>query len=163
MLRKYLFWGLTLVLVVALVNLVIRSRRMEKKRAGQLVETVEEAKPTATRVLDPPDLRIVQAGMQPGDVPRGTAPARQEVEIFNGGNVAYTAIQLKITYHGSSGKRLGTTGYSIAQSIQPGATIRLESIPVADIPPDAAKSEIAISYADIVPGAPQKQKGQGAE
>jgi len=63
MMRRYLFLGLTLVLFVALTNLIIRGCRLQKEQAQKLVETVEEAKPTATRVLGPQDLRIVLAKM----------------------------------------------------------------------------------------------------
>ncbi|MBP1624567.1 MAG: hypothetical protein H6Q07_2587, partial [Acidobacteria bacterium] len=53
MIRKSLFWGLTLVLVVALISLIVRGRRLEKQQAGKSVEVVQESEPSPIRVLAP--------------------------------------------------------------------------------------------------------------
>jgi hypothetical protein len=160
MLRRSLFWGLTLVLVVALTNLIIRGCRLEKEEAQKRVETTEEAKPTATRVLAPQDLSIVESKMELATKLENKKTfhlARHEVEIHNGGNVSYKDIKLRFVYLDSSGKKLQSRTYSIAQTIVPGATLKLADIFVSDIPPAAASFQSMIVYADIAAPSSPKQ------
>ena len=158
--RRYLFLGLTLVLVVALANLIIRGCRLEKEKAQQLVETVEEAKPSSTRVLNPQDLKIVRAKMEPHRKTVGEKPlhaARHEVDVYNGGKVAYAAFTLRFAYLSRSGETLETKTHPIAKPIQPGATLTIGDITVDDIPPLAVNADTTIASADIAPsGSPEK-------
>lgn len=154
MLRRSLFWGLTLVLIVALTVLIIRGCRLEKKQARQLVETVEEAKPTSTRVFAPRDLKIVQSKMElETKVNRETSSqtALHEVEIYNGGNVSYREIQLKFVYLSRGGKELEVRIHPVVQTIPPGSTVKLANIEVDNIPSSAAILQTTIIYADIGP------------
>jgi hypothetical protein len=151
-LRKYLFWGLTAVLIVALINLILRGYQLEKKEAQQQVETVEEAKPSSTRVLNPQDLKILQSRMEilsePGKS-KESAAARHEVEIGNTGTVDYTDIQIRFTYFSLRGERLSARTHSVAKSVPNGTTLKLSGISVGDIPASAARAEAAILFADI--------------
>jgi hypothetical protein len=160
MLRKYLFWGLTLLLIVALTNIIIRGCRLEKEQTKKLVETVEEAKPTATRVLNPQDLKIVQSKLVLETRDEGgkqSHTARHEIEIYNGGNVSYMKIQLRLDYLNRSGKKIETRTHAIVQTISPGATLKLPSIAIDNVPSSAADLQTTIVYADIATSTPPNQ------
>jgi hypothetical protein len=132
---------------------------LEKKQAQQQVETVEEAKPSLTRVLNPQDLKILQSKMEipsaPGKHKESTA-ARHEVEISNTGNVAYTEIQMRFVYFGLKGEQLSARTHLVAKSVPAGTTLKLSDISIGDIPPAAARVEAAILCADIQPPTPAK-------
>ncbi len=161
MMRKYLFWGLTLVLVVALVNLIIRSRRLEQQQSSQVVEVVRQSKPTATRVLAPQDLVIVQSKTTLERKAGGKAQiARHEIEIHNNGSVPYGGIQLSIDYLDRGGKVLASRTNPIASTVLPGATVKLGDITTDDLPASTASAKVAIVYADIEHApAPGNSKG----
>ena len=152
MIRKSLFWGLTLVLAAALISLVIRSRRLEKEQAQQMVEVVRESTPTLTRVFAPQDLQVTQAMMQlenePGNQPKAGA-ARHQIEIRNNGTMSYSDIQLKFDYVGRDGKKLSSRTWLIQQKILPGTTLRVPEIVMRDIPASTADSKISITSADL--------------
>jgi len=147
LIRKYLFLGLTLVLIVALVNLIIRGRRLEKEQAGKPVEVVKQSKPSPTRVLKPGDLEIVGSAMQRD--PSGAA--LHSVEIRNSGNSAYGRIRLQFAYLDGGGKFLETKYYSISREIKPGANIKLD-IKMEAAPESATNALVAITYADMESG-----------
>ncbi len=160
MIRKSLFWGLTLVLVVALINLIIRGRRLEKQQASQLVEVVQEAKPTPTRVLAPQDLEILQAAVRLEGAMGGQTEsqvARHEIEIHNKGTVPYGKVQLDFSYLDRSGKILATRTQAVEQTILPGATLKIADLKIEGIPLSAVNSRIDILYADI--GSAPRQAG----
>ena len=152
MIRKSLFWGLTLVLVVALVNLMIRGRRLEKQQGSQPVEVVQESTPTSTRVLAPQDLEILHSGMRLEEQAGSTAQAEtavHEIEIRNNGSVPYGTIQLGFDYLGSDGKLLASKTRSIIQTIVPGATLKLIDLKAEGLPTSTASSRVAVIFADI--------------
>lgn len=151
-LRRYLFLGLTLVLIVALTNLIIRGYRREKEQARQMVETVEEAKPSSTRVFNPQDLRVLKSIMEPQPgIPKGEPlrNAMPQVEVLNGGSVTYREILLKFVFLSPAGHKLETKTYLINKPIAPGETIRITDIGIKDIPAEASDLETTIVYADI--------------
>ncbi len=152
MLRKTLFWGLTLVLMVVLVNLILRERKLEKERARQMVEIVQESKPSATRVLGAQDLEIVQSKMileSESGTKLQSRSARHEIVIRNNGTLPYGEIQLKFEYFDKGGKTLLTKTHSIARTLMPGATVELSEILIDDLPDSIANSRVAIAFADI--------------
>ena len=61
MLRRSLFFGLTLVLMVGFIFLTVRGCRQEEEPAGPPAETVEKSPATAVRALKPADLEIVRS------------------------------------------------------------------------------------------------------
>ncbi len=157
MIRKYLFLGLTLVLIVALTNLIIRGCRLEKEKAQQLVETVEEAKPTATRVLQPQDLRIALSQIVPETKKdkdgKQSSAARHEMEIYNGGVVPYTEMQLKIDYRDRNGNTVETRTHTISRIVSPGSVLKAVNFTIEDVPSSATDALINILSADIAPSA----------
>ena len=133
---------------------------MEKEKARQLVETVEEAKPTPTRALQPQDLKIVQSKMvleTKADGEQSSQSARHEIEIHNSGNVPYKGIQLKFVYLSRSGKALQTKTHSITHTVLPGATLKLADINVNDISSSVAGLQTTVIYADIGSSNPSNQ------
>jgi hypothetical protein len=152
MLRKSLFWGLTLVLVAALIALIVRGYKMEKEQANQPSEKVEEAKPTATRVLAPQDLEILSsktAVEKSADPKDPSCISRHEIEIRNNGKVSFKDIQFRFTYLDRKGKESATKIHSTTQTISPGATLKLNDIAISGLPISTMDSKAAIISADI--------------
>jgi hypothetical protein len=148
MIRKSLFWGLTLVLVVALVSLIIRGRRMEKELAAQPTEAVQQVPPTPTRVLAPQDLEIVSSTMQlkPDHI------ASHDIEIQNHGSVPYGGILLKFVYLDRAGKPLTTKTYALEKTvIRPGFGLKVPRIIIQEIPASAERLQVSVKYADLLP------------
>jgi hypothetical protein len=152
MIRKSLFWGLTIILMAVIVNLMIQGRRLEKKRADQVVEAIQESKPSATRVLGPRDLEIMRSKMiveNESDIKRQSYTAQHEIEIQNNGNVPYGEICLRFTYLDGKGNILATKTRSINRTLMPGADLTISDIMIDDIPATTTNSRATIVYADI--------------
>ena len=145
MIRKSLFWGLTLVLVVAIINLIVRGRKLEKEQASKDTEVVQQSKPTSTRVFSPQDLTIVDAAMQPGS----DRTARHRVQIRHGGAIPYGRVQLKFVYLDSDAKVLATKTHAVTRSLRPGASVSVDDIIIPEIPESVARAQVSIIYADL--------------
>ena len=107
MLRKYLFWGLTIALGASLFWMVVAGRRQEKleQKKPRPVEIVQTSKPSATRMYMPADLRIVSMLMEPASPDdRSAIGAKHSIEVRNTGSVPYTNLLVEISYFSSSGK-----------------------------------------------------------
>jgi hypothetical protein len=152
MIRKSFFWGLTIVLMVALISLIARSRRLEKQQTGKSEEVIQESKPTPTRVLAPQDLEIVQPLLRlekESDSKNQSQTAWHEMEIHNKGKVSYNNILLAMNYVDRSGKLLATKTHYIEKSIRPRAAIKLDNIRIMGIPVHTASCRVEITCADI--------------
>jgi hypothetical protein len=153
-LRKYLFYGLTIVLASAFIFLAVQGRRMEKEQMTQGSEIVKNYTPTPTRVLAPQDLVILSAVMTlPRDnEKKGKQEAvRHRIEILNSGHVTYCEIQLRLTYLDATGKVILTVPHDINERIRPGETLLLHDFVMNDIPAEATDCRPEIVYADIDP------------
>jgi hypothetical protein len=158
MIRKSLFWGLTLILVVALVSLIIHSRQMEKQQAAQPAETVRQASISPTRVLAPQDLKIVNSTMQL----KPDHTAVHEIEIQNRGGVPYSGILLKFTYQDRSGQFLLSKTYALDKvTILPARIFKAADIVITEVPAAARKFQVSIQYADIRPAGSAGVDGPG--
>jgi hypothetical protein len=146
MIRKSLFWGLTVVLLAALVNLIIRGHRLEKHEAARLVEVVRESTPSPTRVLAPRDLEIVRSEMR---LESQSRTDHHGIEIRNNGKVPYRGIQVSLEYLDSGGKVLVTKMRYITQVLAPGAELKLDDVRIDGLPVSTVSYRAAISYADI--------------
>jgi hypothetical protein len=111
MLRRSLFWGLTVVLIAALAGLILRGRRLEKTQAQQPTAVVHNYKASATRVLAPAELEILSASMKVAG-----STAHNQIDIRNNGKLPYREIQLKIFYLDDSGKMLAVRTHSVAET-----------------------------------------------
>ncbi len=149
MIRKSLFLGLTLVLIAALAALMIQGRRMEKEQPPRQMEIVQQSKPTAIRVLEPQDMKIVQSKIQWEGDPQKPRTARHEIEIRNNGPVSYSGIQLRVTYLSGDGKALATRERYVAKDIPPGEVLRTDDITFGDLPPSTKHFHVTIDYGDL--------------
>ena len=145
MIRKSLLWGLTLVLVVAIIQLILRGRRLEKQQAAQAVEIIRQSKTTSTRILAPPDLNVVGATMQLDS----DHAARHSIGIRNGGRISYSQVHLRFVYLDAKGKELAAKTYSVIRAVLPGATTNLNDIVIKGIPAAATKFQVSILYGDL--------------
>ena len=155
-LRKYLFYGLTIVLASVFIFLAIQGRRLEKERKKQGSEIVQQYTPTPIRVLDPSDLEILAASMirEPGNDNTGQqGVVRHRIEIQNSGHVSYSEIQLELDYLDAGARVLVVSMQrTIKERIPPGNTVLAIDIPADKIPADSSDCRPKIIYADIEPG-----------
>jgi hypothetical protein len=145
MIRRSLLWSLTLVLVAVITILVIRGRRMEKQQAARMAEVIQPSNSTNTRILNPQDLEILNPAIQLKSNPF----ASHQIEIRNNGDVAYSQILLRMTYINQRGEELTSKTFSIAQTVKPGASIKLPNLPTEAVPAMAVKLQLAIVAADV--------------
>jgi len=157
-LRKYLFYGLTLILATVFVFLTIQGRRMEKERMQKGTENVQKFDPTPIRVLAPEDIEITAASMilKPGSEAEKLLVARHNIEIRNTGHVSYCAIQLKLDYVDAAGKVIASLPHTIKRSILPGERLPLSELIMENIPAEAIDCRPSIIYADIEPAEGEK-------
>jgi hypothetical protein len=160
MLRRALFFGLTLALIAVVIGLMVRSGRQEKEPASQIMEKIEESVPSATRVLDPRDLKAVLrqiAWEEKKDSAKPSYAARHEIEIRNSGNTPYKEMGLQFVYASRGGKGRATRTCSIAQTIAPGARVKLADVRTDGFSEPARDPGIRVVYADIGTASPPKQ------
>ena len=151
MVRKWLFGGLTLVLVAVLVVLIIQGRRLERQKTSQPAEIIQNSIPTATRAFSPKDIRILQSNMKLEENTEESSKfeiARHEIELHNFGSVPYIKIELHFDYVDRGGKVLASRTYSIDQTIFPDSTLKL-AVRIDDVPSQTADFRAAVLYADI--------------
>lgn len=152
-LRKYLFYGLTLMLVAIVVFLAIQGRRMEEERMNADTEIVQKFDSTPIRALFPPDIEILEASMtlEPGDETEQYYIAHHRIEIRNTGNVSYSEIQLKLDYLGAGGEVLASIPYNFKKLIHPGKTFLLADVITENIPVEVTDSIPFVVFADMEP------------
>jgi hypothetical protein len=155
MLRKSIFWGLTLMLGTVLVWLVLKSRKEAQAPAGP-VEIVRTAKSSSTRVIGPKDLDATESSVEVIpylDESAKTAgrSAHAHVVIRNRGTVAYQDAMMKLTCFGGNGKVLGTQTKLVPGSIPPGESLTVDDVIVNNLPNGTARCRIGILYADLGP------------
>jgi len=152
MFRRALFWGLTIMLVAVIVSLAVRARRLEKKQPAAVAEIVRESKPTATRVLAPQDLVVVESKMklmEAGSKEPSMVTSHHEVVVRNEGPAEYSDVQLKFTYLGRKDKVLESKTCVVAKPIPPGQTVSLGDISVEGVPAAAVNCTTRILSADL--------------
>lgn len=150
MLRKSLFGGLTLMLCAVLVWLVINGRKEESRLAAGPAEIVQTAKTSSTRVMAPGDLEVTESR---AGIPTGSAQriAIGRIAISNRGKISYHDVMLRISCLGSGGSVLNTQNRLVEGTIQPGQTLTVDDIVVADPPRGAVRCTVSILYSDLGP------------
>lgn len=153
MIRRSLFFGLTLILVLAFTFLSLRGCKQEEAAVEQPTETTEESAVSSTRALKPPDLEITRSKtvmeINSGPEIKKSLRAKHEVDVFNRGSVPYKEMMLHFVYLSSNGKLLEERNHSIAKTILPGALLKLADIRMDGLSESAADARISIVYADI--------------
>ncbi len=157
MIRKSVFWTITLILALALAYLIIQGRRMEKKQAARSTGVVREYKPTPTRALAPCDLDIFLQTMMlekesdPSDPSKEFRTARHAIKLRNNGRVSYNKIQFLFEYLNQYGEVLETRTCAADRSISPGSILELPDIKIQKLPKDTKNYRAAVLCADIGP------------
>jgi hypothetical protein len=152
MIRKSFFFGLTLVLVVALVTLILQGRKQEKLQASQKSEVIKESASSPIRVYAPSDLEITRSTVEfakKSDGKTSSPGARHEIEILNKGKVTYREILLALYYSDLKGKLVATKTYLIRKPLLPATSLKITDIPSDSFPPSAKNCKIAILHADF--------------
>jgi len=156
MIRRQLFLGLTLVLLIVLAFLITRGRRAEQQQAEQSAETfgtpIEKAPMSPTRALTPKELNIVRFETSwtrgSGEENAGVS-ARHELEIRNTGDVSYKGLRIKTDYLDKKRKSLATRIVVIDKSVPPGNTLTIPDVIAENLPSATVDCRIAIVSADI--------------
>lgn len=153
MFRKWIFFGLMILLGTVLAWMIIESRRLESRAMQSPPEVVQKARPSPTRVIDPEDLEIVASrtqffNTQPND---GTESARQSIEISNRGQSAYHDTMVAISCSAGGGKVLASSNHLVPGTIEPGQTVTADAILIRDVPDLAVRCTARILYSDLGP------------
>jgi hypothetical protein len=158
MIRKSVFWGLTVVLVAVIVSLIIQSRRQETQSTPKVTEIVKTAQPSPIRIVAPRDLKVVRSEMKLVKQSAEGAPiadtqtaAELEVSIENMGSAPYVGVQLRFSYLGSANNTLGSQDYLVEKLLPPGQTTPTGIIKLDDAPKHAEKCDVTIVSADFEP------------
>jgi hypothetical protein len=153
MIRRSLFFGLTLILFGTVVYLGFKSRReAAEPQLPQFTEVTQEAKPSLTRVLDPSDLKMIDSGQpEAGGIhePKGAILPGCAVSFRNEGSVSFCSLQLKLTYWGQNEKSLETRNITVKGVIRPGGMLDSGGIFAENVPAGTARCEVAVLSADI--------------
>ncbi len=148
MVRRSLFWGLTLLLGAVLVWLIINGRKEESRLASAPSEVVQTAKLSPTRAVAPSDLEVAEpdtARTDRKDLPDQLGP----VAIHNRGSVAYHGTMLRLQCLDSSGKVLDTRTLLVPETIAPGQTITVGPITLEKVQHSTVRYHIGIAYSDL--------------
>jgi hypothetical protein len=150
MLRKSLFWGLTLMLGAVLVWLIINGRKEEARQAAAPTEIVQTARLSPTRVVAPKDLAIVASNAL-GAIKTGKSEPIGPIEIRNNGRIAYHAVMLRLACLDSNGKVLDTKSRLVPDTIQPGQSLTVSDFAPENVPAQAVRYRISIAYSNLGP------------
>jgi len=158
MIRRSVFWGLTVVLVAVLVSLIVQSRRLETQSAPTVTEVVKTAQSSPIRVIAPQDLMVVGSDIRLVNPSTESAPAADagsaaelEVSVDNRGSEPYTGVLLRFTYLGSANNALRSQDYLVEKQLPPGQITSTGTIKMDDVPKNTVKCEVTIVSADFEP------------
>ncbi len=148
---------------VVFVSLILKARK-EERLSMHIVEPVKESVPTATRVIAPEDLRILDSKMEileSESKAKGSVTARHSLVVQDIGSVGYTGLRLEFSYWGRSGKLLGKESYSSTTVIPSGESVALDGITLSDVPQGTTRSTARILSADLLPSVRAQEPAKG--
>jgi len=158
MIRKTVFWGLTVVLVAVLVSLIVQSRRLEKQPAPKVTEVVKTAQSSPIRIVAPRDLKVVSLKMkfvtpsaEGAQIADALPAAELEVFLKNQGPDSYVGVQLRFNFLGNTNNALGSQNYLVNKAIPAGQITSTGIITLDDVPENAVKCDATIISADFEP------------
>jgi hypothetical protein len=164
--RRFLFLGLTTILVVTLVLVATQSRRRAPATPPAPFETTRVARPGPTRAVAPADLEVVDARVAFGpaaprpDTGGGSEPGRPEgldahhgLRLRNSGAAAYRNVVLEIAYFAASGAATGTRVHTVPGPVAAGKVLPVEGWVERSIADGAARARVRVKYADLDAGA----------
>jgi hypothetical protein len=150
MIRRSLFWGLTLMLGAVLVWLIINGRKEEARQATAPAEVVKTASLSPTRVVAPKDLEIVASNAM-GAIKASRSEPIGPIAIRNNGKISYHAIMLSLAYLDGNDRVLDTRSRLVPDTIQPGQSFTVSDFPLEDVPARAVRYRISIAYSNFGP------------
>lgn len=155
MFRRQMFYGITFILLIAIIFLLMRGRSAEKERAAQQNTRLAEiaAEPSSpVRAIMPRDLEIVDAKISwtRNSDEKDAAAAHHVISIRNTGEGSYKGLRLRIEYINEKKQIVETRKQEIDESLPPGETLRVQDIVVDGLPDAAGDARITILSADIV-------------
>ena len=153
MVRRQIFYGITLVLLVAVIFLLMRGRNAEKERKAQNTKLMEAASapPSPVRAILPRGLEIVEAEVSWTRNPdeKDAVTARHDITIRNTGEGSFVGLRLRIEYIDKNGKPVETRTSEVMEALPSGGTLRLSGITVDGLPDAAADFHAVILSADL--------------
>jgi len=154
MFRRSIFLGLMVLLGSVLVYMVLSARRQEKRISSPPTEIIRKSKPSATRVLAPPDLQITDSTTEILPPSAGSGPvsgivARHSVTVRNQGTSHYTGFMLRFDYLAASGNSVETRSHQVSQDLPPGATVRLQEVLMEGLPAKVRRCSVGLAWADL--------------
>ena len=152
MLRRQIFFGITLILLAVILFLLLRGRSAEKERVAQNLKLEEIAsEPSPVRAIPPRDLEIAEAKTSltrnPGE--KDAATAHHDITIRNTGGGSYVGLRLRLEYIDGKDKPVEIRTHEISEALSPGGTLRLPDIVIDGLPDSAANFRAAILSADL--------------
>jgi hypothetical protein len=155
--RRYLFWGLTLMLAAVLASLVLQSRRREAARAkGSPPEIVRVAPATPTRIVRPADLELAEPRLELAAAAQGVRVAEYTVAVLNKGTVAYRDPMLELTCSDRAGRIVESRRHKLDGVIPPGKAFAAERVREESLPAGVARCTLAVLWAEIDHAAPAR-------
>ena len=156
MIRRQIFFGLTLVLIAVVIFLLLRGRNADKEWEEQNMkaEETQSAPSSPTRVLTPRDLKLVQANVSfapasEGAEEKGSVTAHHDITVQNSGDDAYGGLRLRLEYLDRNGKVLVDKIHAVGESLSARETLRLEDIAINDLPDGMTDCRVSIISADL--------------
>jgi hypothetical protein len=163
MFRRSIFLGLMVLLGSMLVYMVLSARRQEKRISSPPTEIIRKSKPSATRVLAPPDLQVTESTTEILPPSAGSGPvsgivarhsvtvrmARHSVTVRNQGTSHYRGFMLKFDYLAASGSSVETRSHQVSQDLPPGATVRLQDLLMEGLPAKVRRCRVGLAWADL--------------
>ncbi|NLV32398.1 MAG: hypothetical protein GXY47_14745 [Acidobacteria bacterium] len=154
MIRRTLFFAITLILVAVLAGLVFRGCQREKERTDGMAELTRESPPSPVRVFAPGDLEVVRSDFALKAAPGGAAAASHDVEIRNHGTLPYQGFRLEFVYLDARGDTLARETCTQERSLPPGDVLVISGIELAPVPASAVRVEASVLSADLAPPSP---------
>lgn len=151
--RRYLFWGLTLMLAAVLASLVMQSRRRETARAKGSPEIVRVAPATPTRLVRPADLELVDPRVE---LAAGARVAEYTAAVLNKGTVPYRDPMLELTCTDRAGRVVESRRHKLDGVMLPGKALAAERVREESLPAAAARCTVAVLWAEIDHAAPAR-------
>jgi len=153
MIRRQLFYGITLILLVVIIFLLLRGRSAEKERVTQKVkqEQIATEHPSPVRAILPRDIEIVNAGVSWTRNPaeKNASQARHDITISNTGGGSYVGLWLRIEYIDEAGRLVETRTHEVNEALPSGGTLRLSDISIDNLPDAASDFRATILSADL--------------
>jgi len=149
------FYGITVILFVALVFLILRGRSEEKELEAQnirLIEEVASEPQSSVRAILPRDLQIVEAEVswtRNPDDDEDDITAHHDITIRNIGGGNFISLWLRLEYIDGTGRPVEIRTHEVDGDLHPKGTLRVSDITIDGLPYTASDFNATILSADL--------------